>query len=75
MEIGKSIIGIGIGIFIPFIGFIFYLFGDRLSFLGNLPGDLKYQSDNINLFFPITSMLIVSLFLSSIIRIIIRFFR
>jgi len=73
MEIGKSIIGIGI--FISFIGFIFYLFGDRLSFLGNLPGDLKYQSDNINLFFPITSMLIVSLFLSSIIRIIIRFFR
>jgi len=73
MEIGKTIIGIGI--FISFIGFIFYLFGDRLSFLGNLPGDLKYQSDNINLFFPITSMLIVSLFLSSIIRIIIRFFR
>ena len=73
MEIGKSIIGIGV--FISFIGFIFYLFGDRLSFLGNLPGDLKYQSDNINLFFPITSMLIVSLFLSSIIRIIIRFFR
>ena len=73
MEIGKSIIGIGI--FISFIGFIFYLFGDRLSFFGNLPGDLKYQSDNINLFFPITSMLIVSLFLSSIIRIIVRFFR
>ncbi len=73
MEIGKSIIGIGI--FISFIGFIFYLFGDRLSFLGNLPGDFKYQSDNINLFFPITSMLIVSLFLSSIIHIITRFFR
>lgn len=73
MEIGKSIIGIGV--FISFIGFIFYLFGDRLSFLGNLPGDLKYQSDNINLFFPITSMLIVSLFLSSIISIITRFFR
>ena len=73
MEIGKSIIAIGA--FISFIGFIFYLFGDRLSFLGNLPGDLKYQSDNINLFFPITSMLIVSLFLSSIICIIIRFLR
>ena len=72
MEIGKSIIGIGV--FILFIGFIFYLFGDRLSFLGNLPGDFKYQSDNINLFFPITSMLIVSLFLSSIISIITRFF-
>ena len=49
MEIGKSIIAIGA--FISFIGFIFYLFGDRLSFLGNLPGDLEYQSDNINLFF------------------------
>ena len=73
MEIGKSIIGIGA--FISFIGFIFYLFGDRLSFSGNLPGDFKYRSDNINLFFPITSMLIVSLFLSSIISIITRFFR
>ena len=72
MEIGKSIIGIGI--FISFIGFIFYLFGDRLSFFGNLPGDLKYQSDNINLFFPITSTLIVSLFLSSIISIIHKVF-
>jgi len=73
MEIGKSLISIGI--FISFIGLIFYLFGDKFGFLGHLPGDFKYESKNINFFSPITSMLIISLFLSLIINIIMRFFK
>jgi len=73
MEIGKSLIAIGI--FISFIGLIFYLFGDKLGFLGHLPGDFKYESKNINFFSPITSMLVISLSLSLIINIIMRFFK
>ena len=73
MEIGKSLIAIGV--FISFIGFIFYLFGDKLGFLGHLLGDFKYESKNIKIFLPITSMLIISLFFSLIINIIMRFFR
>ena len=73
MEIGKSLIAIGI--FISFVGFVFYLFGDKFCFLGHLPGDFKYESKNIKFFSPITSMLVVSLFLSLIINIIMRFFK
>ena len=73
MEIGKSLIAIGI--FISFVGLIFYLFGDKLGFLGHLPGDFKYELKNINFFSPITSMLVISLSLSLIINIIMRFFK
>ena len=73
MEIGKSLITTSV--FILFIGLIFYLFGDKFGFLGHLPGDFKYESKNIKFFSPITSMLIISLFLSLIINIIMRFFR
>mgnify|MGYP001351851083 CR=1 FL=1 len=73
MEIGKNLIILGL--FISLVGVIFYLFVDKFNFLGNLIGDFKYESKNIKFFAPITSMLIISLFLSLIINIIIRFFR
>ena len=73
MEIGKNLIILGL--FISLVGVIFYLFVDKFNFLGNLIGDFKYESKNVKIFSPITSMLIISLFLSLIINIIIRFFR
>ena len=73
MEIGKWLIYIGFTISV--LGLIFFIFGDRLGFLGNLFGDLKYESENIKFFFPFTSMLIISIIFSIIINIISKFFR
>ena len=73
MEIGKWLIFTGFTISV--FGLIFFIFADKLGLLGNLFGDLKYESKNIKIFFPFTSMLIISIIISIIINIISKFFR
>jgi uncharacterized membrane protein len=62
--IGKYILLIGI--FLVITGLVLWFFGDKLSWLGNLPGDIKIKRDNFSFYFPITTMIIVSLILSFI---------
>ena len=45
-----------------------------LSWFGRLPGDIRYESDNVRVYIPIVSMLIVSLLLSLIFYLVRRFF-
>ncbi|GIV27054.1 MAG: hypothetical protein KatS3mg027_0868 [Bacteroidia bacterium] len=45
-----------------------------LSWFGNLPGDIRIEKENFRLFFPLTSMLILSIILSLLLRIIKRYF-
>jgi hypothetical protein len=40
------------------------MFSDRIPFLGRLPGDISFKKDNVQIFFPITSSIIVSVLLS-----------
>jgi len=40
---------------------IFGLFYDKLYFLGRLPGDIYIHKNNLHFYFPITTMIIVSL--------------
>ncbi|CAN1511938.1 Protein of unknown function DUF2905 [Spirosomataceae bacterium] len=52
------------GLIIVIIGVIIYFFGDKLSWIGRLPGDIRIERDNLKIFFPITTMLIVSILLN-----------
>ena len=54
------------------VGFLIYSGG--LNWFGRLPGDIRYESDRVNVYVPIVSMLIVSLALSLIFYLIRRFF-
>lgn len=63
---GKVIIIIGLIVII--IGVIWYFFGDKLSFLGRLPGDIRIEKDNFSFYFPLTTMVLLSLLLSIILR-------
>ncbi|MCB0660927.1 MAG: DUF2905 domain-containing protein [Saprospiraceae bacterium] len=65
-ESGKVIIFIGIAILC--IGIIWYFFGNKLGFLGNLPGDIKIERDNFSFYFPITTMILLSLILNLIFK-------
>ncbi len=60
-ELGKSLIFAG-GILLA-LGLVFLLAG-KIPYLGRLPGDIHIQRGNFNLFFPLTSSLIVSALLS-----------
>jgi hypothetical protein len=71
--VGKWLIGIGL--LIVFGGIILYFFGDKLGWMGSLPGDISVEKENFSFYFPITTMIIISVILSILLTLIARFFR
>ncbi|MEX1031720.1 MAG: DUF2905 domain-containing protein [Cellvibrionaceae bacterium] len=57
---------IAIGAICLIIGLLLYYFPNALSWFGRLPGDIRIERDNGAFYFPITSMIIVSVVLSLI---------
>lgn len=71
-QIGKILIIIGILLVIA--GLIIYFAGDKLSWIGHLPGDIKIERENFRLYIPIATMLLVSIVLSIILYLIRKIF-
>lgn len=42
----------------------FFWLGGRISWLGNLPGDFYYETDNVTFYAPLATCLVLSLVLS-----------
>lgn len=63
-----------IGIIIVVLGFIF-AFGERIPFLGKLPGDIVIKKDGISFYFPVVTLLLLSVVLTLIINFILRFIK
>ena len=61
-RIGKLVIAFGLAIVV--LGVLIWLFGDKLRFLGRLPGDIRIEREGMRIFIPITSMVLVSIALS-----------
>lgn len=61
------------GIVIILIGIIIYFAGDKLNFFGRLPGDVNVEKENFKLYFPITTMILLSIVVSLILWIIRKF--
>ena len=55
----KYFILIGLGIVV--IGILFYFLGDKLKWIGNLPGDIRIENENTKIYFPITTMILISI--------------
>lgn len=70
---GKWIIVAGLCIFLS--GVVIYFFHDKLHWIGRLPGDIRIEKENFRFYFPITTMIIVSLLVSLFIFLIKRLFR
>ncbi|MFN4146744.1 MAG: DUF2905 domain-containing protein [Runella sp.] len=71
-HIGKWLI-IG-GLFLVAVGVIVYFFHDKLKWIGHLPGDIRIENGNTRIYFPITTMILLSLLLSLISNLLKRFF-
>jgi hypothetical protein len=54
------------------VGLLIYSGG--LNWFGRLPGDIRYESERVQVYVPIVSMLIVSIALSLIFYLVRRFF-
>ena len=69
---GKTLIIIGVILVIA--GLIIYFAGNKLSWLGHLPGDINIVRKNVRIFIPVTTMILLSLGLSLMLYIIRKFF-
>jgi len=58
-DTGKWLIVIGLVFIIA--GIVIYFFHDKLGWIGRLPGDIRIERENFRFYFPITTMILLSL--------------
>ncbi len=61
---------IGIGVLFILLGLLAWALQGRLGWLGRLPGDIAIERENFRFYFPITTMLLLSLLISALLRLI-----
>lgn len=69
-QTGKYIIAIGLLIIV--VGVVVYFFNSKLHWLGKLPGDISVEKQNFKFYFPVATMIIISIIINVIIWIIKR---
>ena len=57
-----------VGVALVVIGIIWTVFPSALSWFGKLPGDIRYESGNTRVYFPIVTMIVVSVVLSIVLN-------
>lgn len=61
-----------VGIIIVALGLLMS-FGGRIPFLGKLPGDILIRKEGFSFYFPVVTFLLLSVILTVIINVILRF--
>ncbi len=71
---GKStgVLLIGLGVVVALVGLLVYAGG--LSWFGRLPGDIRIEGEHSRFYFPLTSMILVSIVLSVVVNVLRRWF-
>jgi hypothetical protein len=64
-----------IGLVITFSGILILVAIRFFPWLGNLPGDIRFENENIKIYIPLATMLLISLLASVLLNIVIRIFR
>ena len=73
MRAGNLIMALGV--LLLFVGALVRFFPGAFFWFGNLPGDIRIEGENSRVLIPITSMILVSIFLSVVLRIVGVLFR
>lgn len=66
-QTGKYIIIAGAIILIG--GILIYFFHDYFKWIGRMPGDIRIEKENFRFYFPIVSMIIISVIITILINI------
>ncbi|MFQ5576953.1 MAG: DUF2905 domain-containing protein [Anaerolineae bacterium] len=69
--VGRSLLIIGGAIALTGLGFM--AAGRFLPWLGRLPGDIHLQRGNVSCFFPLATAILLSILLTVVLNLIIRF--
>lgn len=73
-DMGKMLVLLGF-ILVIFGSLLFFAGKIPLGFLGKLPGDISYHKNNITVFAPITSMIVISIILTVVVNLISRWLK
>lgn len=63
---------IAIGLAVVLLGLL--VWSGALSWFGRLPGDVRVEGEHVRFYFPITSMILLSVVLSLLLSVLRRFF-
>jgi hypothetical protein len=69
-SLGLLIVGLGVAAIL--VGLL--VWAGWLSWFGRLPGDVRIERENVRVYFPITSMILISIVLSLLMALLRRFF-
>lgn len=72
-DIGRLLIFIGLSIAVT--GVVILLATRYLPWLGNLPGDIRVEGENYKVYFPLATMILISVIGTILLNLIVRFFR
>ena len=73
MDRGVGLLLVIVGLAVAGIGLLVWAGG--LSWFGRLPGDLRMEGERTRLFVPITSMILISVVLTLILNVLLRWWR
>ncbi|ADD28835.1 DUF2905 domain-containing protein [Meiothermus ruber] len=73
MEIGRALVALGLVLLL--LGLVWLYAPGLLAWFGRLPGDIRIEREGFRFYFPLTSMLLVSLALSLLFNLLWRWFR
>ncbi|MBS7565858.1 DUF2905 domain-containing protein [Mucilaginibacter sp. Bleaf8] len=66
-DTGKVLIAVG-GV-VLLIGVLIYFFGNKLHWIGHLPGDIRVERENFRFYFPVTTLILLNVLIFIIIKI------
>lgn len=67
-----GLIVVGVGVAVVLLGLV--IWSGALNWFGRLPGDIRYESGSTRVYFPLASMLLISVVLSVIAAVLRRWF-
>lgn len=73
VEFGRLLLIIGLAI--AFCGLVLLVATRYLPWLGNLPGDFRIESKNYKIYFPLATMILISILGTILLNVILRIFR
>jgi len=63
-----------IGVVIIVTGIVLYFFHDFFKWFGRLPGDIRIEKKNFNFYFPVVTMIIISVIATILFNVIRKIF-
>lgn len=57
-----------LGILLVMVGLIWHFFPQALSWFGKLPGDIRYENEHTTVYFPIVTMIVISVVISIVLN-------